>query len=461
MKKRLVFVLSVMSFSLAYAQLNNKIVIRGYIENPKIIDSITMVVWKHYYADQKRYKVNHKLTKLKLNMPSGYFEFSDTSSVPVYITIGQKFNHFNNIGDGIMNKYIAEPGDSITIFGFGGNSMTFYGKGKEKYECRYALGKKTAFDNHLTSDTTAQLFIINQYKEQLSPFIYDVMYKDIVGNYLTVVANGLLYFNERSDTIKVKEILPIYRQTSQLIEQGSEKSKFFSSGYTSAKIQSAKVESVLTAGRKSTYSLIKERNNGLIREKLVTGYLATYFEQIEKADSLLYDALENVRHPDLIAELTRMQRKITKGSIAYNFSLPDEQGNIRTLDEFRGKVVFIDFWFTGCKACAIYHQKILSPVIATYKNNPAIVFLTINIDAKREQWLESVKSGEYTSPGSINLHTNGKASNHPVLNEYYVSGFPRPLLIDKNGRVFSNSLHELSADIHTFRRILEEALTQK
>jgi cytochrome oxidase Cu insertion factor (SCO1/SenC/PrrC family) len=439
------------------AQQNN-IVIRGYIDNPTTKDSITIAIWKHYYGDEKKYKVIHQLKKQKLNNPSGYFEFIDSSNTPVYITIGQKFNYFNHLGDGLLNKYIAEPGDSITIFRFGSSDMIFYGKGKEKYECRYALDKISAYTNSFTTDTTAQLYILNQYKEKISPFAYDVMFTDIIGKYLTGVSASMVDAQSRKENIFMGKEFPIYLDLLPQIERGMESAKVFSSGYTNAKIISAILESRLSALPTNPYTIIKEKYTGLLREKLLTGYMVNRYELIEKADSLLNDALIIMQHTDYITQLTNLKNKLSKGTVAYDFALPDEQGMIRQLHEFKGKVVFIDFWFSGCSACALYHKRILAPIIESYKNNPDIVFLTINIDAKREQWLASIKTGEYTSPGNINLYTNQQSTNHPVIEQYYVTGFPRPIVIDKYGKIFATSVYELRMDVNRCKEILEKAL---
>lgn len=131
------------------------------------------------------------------------------------------------------------------------------------------------------------------------------------------------------------------------------------------------------------------------------------------------------------------------------------------LHDFKGKVVFIDFWFTGCKACMLYHENFLAPVMEEYKNNRDIVFLTVNIDDTRERWLRSLKGGEYTSPGAINLYTDGQGSNHEVIKHYKVYAYPRPLLIDKNGNVFATSNYDLRIDQARFRRTLAEVLAMK
>ncbi len=460
MKTLIVSLMAIFCLQLAYAQKKERIVIRGYIEDPKIVDSITMVIWDHYYGDSKRYQLTRKLTKLRLNSPAGYFEFIDTISGPVYLTIGQKYNHFGHIGDGVLNKYIAEPGDSITIVNFGGKNTVFYGRGKDKYECRYALDRNTVFQNSNTIDTTGQHLIINQYKSRLSPFIYEVLRTDIIGKSLERITPDVSTAWARKDTLKLNKVLPKYNQLLNQIGSVSESAKIFSSMYAYTMITSAAFENQQSGDTKGTYAILKKRYKGQLREKVLTGYMVLFFEKMKNADSLLEDAIQVVKHPDYLAVLNTIQDTHAKGKPAFNFTLSDEQGQTKRLSDFKGKVVFIDFWFTGCVACILYHKEVLSPIIQDYRNNKDIVFLTINIDDTRERWLNSIKSGEYTSPGSINLYTNGEATNHEVIRHYKVISYPRPLLIDKKGRIFATSVFDLRLDPAKFKQTLEEALAQ-
>ncbi len=457
MKKYLLLLLIICCTYGSTAQKNNRIVIRGFIDNPKIVDSISMVIWKNYYNPQKRYVQPYKLVKLRLNNPSGYFEFKDTIYGPVYFTIGQKYNHFNNLDDGILKEYIGEPGDSITIFNFGSKNSFFYGPGKEKYECRFFLDRNTMYSVKSSFDTTAQFWALNQFKSKLSPFIYEVLYLDIIGKLsskkLQTLANT---YKENNDLFK--KVMYSCEQDLQMMEKISEKAKLFSATYCSFKAGYINFKSKLREDKKSTYAIIKEMPQSLIKEKLMTSYLFSYVESLQNIDSLIDDALSFVRFQDYRDELTSIQASHAKGTQAYNFSLPDEKGIIRTLHEFQGKVVFLDFWYTGCKACIVYHETVLKPIIHAYRDNTNIVFLTVNIDDTRERWLASVKGGEYTSPESINLYTNGEAGNHPIINRYKINSYPRPILIDKQGKIISTSNFDLRLDSKRVRQTIEDAL---
>lgn len=110
-----------------------------------------------------------------------------------------------------------------------------------------------------------------------------------------------------------------------------------------------------------------------------------------------------------------------------------------TQEFLKGKVVILDFWFTGCGGCA-YLNKQMTPVYEYYKNNPEIVFVTIAIDKDMEMWKKiGLGSGLYTHEGSVNLYTNGLGREHPIIDYYGITGFPTMIIIDKEGRVITRN----------------------
>jgi cytochrome oxidase Cu insertion factor (SCO1/SenC/PrrC family) len=71
----------------------------------------------------------------------------------------------------------------------------------------------------------------------------------------------------------------------------------------------------------------------------------------------------------------------------YNFSLPDTNGVYHSLKELKGKVVILDFWFTGCGAC--------KTMVSAFKIEPSlkskeIEFVSINVDKTLPRWKEGI-----------------------------------------------------------------------
>lgn len=105
---------------------------------------------------------------------------------------------------------------------------------------------------------------------------------------------------------------------------------------------------------------------------------------------------------------------------AFDFTLTDQYGNEHTLSDYKGKVVFINFWATWCPPC----KKELPDIEELYKeynlNQDEVVFLGI----------VNPSSKEYP-----NNQDEGIDSIHAFLNE---GGYTFPTLFDKTGEVFKN-----------------------
>jgi len=126
---------------------------------------------------------------------------------------------------------------------------------------------------------------------------------------------------------------------------------------------------------------------------------------------------------------------------AADFKLTDTNGKIVWLTDFRGKVVVLDFWFTGCINCMNFYRTSLSDAERHYNHNPQVVFVSVCIDKERDKWRKSLEKGKYTSATSVNLYTDGLGDQHPVIKQYNVGTYPQPIVIEKNGNIISRSEH--------------------
>lgn len=145
--------------------------------------------------------------------------------------------------------------------------------------------------------------------------------------------------------------------------------------------------------------------------------------------------LEEIRDPDFHRALLNI-KQVNFASGALPYTLTDEKGQQVNLSRYLGKVVVLDFYYTGCGNC-----RILAPVLRQVEErfqNKDVVFIAISIDKSRSTWLASVKSQLYSSPLSVNLYTSGKGTNDPIIKGLTIEGYPTLLLIDKKGRLMPN-----------------------
>jgi thiol-disulfide isomerase/thioredoxin len=136
-------------------------------------------------------------------------------------------------------------------------------------------------------------------------------------------------------------------------------------------------------------------------------------------------------------QLTAFRAKNNKGSLAFPFHFADTNGKEHRLSEFAGKLVVMDFWFTGCKGC-LQMAPVLRSLAKELKVNPDIVFISVSIDRNSTVWKQSVAKGLYCSLDEVNLLSDNGSSSK-ILQHYNINSFPTLILISKSGRIVSTT----------------------
>lgn len=118
---------------------------------------------------------------------------------------------------------------------------------------------------------------------------------------------------------------------------------------------------------------------------------------------------------------------VTVGSAAPDFSLPSIDGsNTVKLSDFKGKVVYLDFWASWCGPC-----RVSFPVMEQLNKElkaSGLSIVGVNVDEKTADATSFLKE----SPVSFTLAADPKASIPEV---YGVEGMPTSYLIDRHGKI--------------------------
>ena len=146
---------------------------------------------------------------------------------------------------------------------------------------------------------------------------------------------------------------------------------------------------------------------------------------------------------------------------APDFTLVDQYGEEHTLSDYKGKVVFLNFWATWCPPC----REEMPDIEALYKeygeNSEDLVILSVanpktkdnpnNNDKTIEEVTKFMEDNGYSYPALMD--TTGD-----VLLQYYITAFPTTFMIDREGRVIGYANGALTKDI--MKNIITQALSE-
>ncbi len=114
--------------------------------------------------------------------------------------------------------------------------------------------------------------------------------------------------------------------------------------------------------------------------------------------------------------------------VSYDFTLQDLEGKPVSLSDYKGKVVFIDFWATWCPPCRASIPAVEN-LYEQYKDNEDFVVLGINLQEDKDTILKFMKKQKMNYPVLL--------SDKKVISNYKISSIPRFFIIDKNGEIYN------------------------
>lgn len=112
-----------------------------------------------------------------------------------------------------------------------------------------------------------------------------------------------------------------------------------------------------------------------------------------------------------------------------DFTCETADGEVFTLHEHLGKVVFINFWATWCGPCCA-EMPVINDLAAHYAETEDVTILTVNLGDRMDVVQAFLQENGYTLPVACDV-------NNDAALLYGVYSIPATIIFDKNGDIFS------------------------
>lgn len=210
---------------------------------------------------------------------------------------------------------------------------------------------------------------------------------------------------------------------------------------------------------KIKFLLDSTSNERVLNEELVQRI--NYYLSIKgwnpELDAMINQTIEKLENPEskkMLADAKEKYSKVSKNAMAPDFAIPDANGKLVKLSDFKGKILAIDVWATWCVPCMHTLPSFLA-LREKYKDNDQVAFVTISTDSKKSAWSAFLKA---KNMNGIDLHAGDPAAS-AFEKAYNISGIPRYILIDKQGRILED--HAIGAYDPAYEKLIQQAIQAK
>ncbi len=202
---------------------------------------------------------------------------------------------------------------------------------------------------------------------------------------------------------------------------------------------------------------IEQFKNNKVKEYLIFSEINSYLNYYGLKNFSKYKEYltNNITNSDYINEFQKNYEKkllIAPGKPAPEFTCTDIDSNLISLNNFKGKYVYIDFWATWCGPCRHELPEYIR-LHSEYKGKD-IAFVSISLDENKKNWEKSILEHK---PEYISLIAEN-GWNSKVSKAYQISGIPTFVLIDREGKIIDTQAPRPSSDLirPTIDKLLED-----
>lgn len=121
------------------------------------------------------------------------------------------------------------------------------------------------------------------------------------------------------------------------------------------------------------------------------------------------------------------------GDLAPTFAFSISKDKTAKLEDYRGKIVLLNFWATWCPPCRAEFPRVEAEIWQKYKDNPKFALFAF---AREEGW-DKVLPFKETNKYTFAMLPDEKRA---IFKLYATQSIPRSIVLDEEGRIIYQSI---------------------